>query len=99
MYTSLKQGHQSALGSKNKKDKLLTAVIHERVACVRDGMMQTVTVDRTSKFLEVWMTKVNQKLDSVNTEELLLLKLVNVNTDKRGWRGDGIFKPCECKHQ
>ena len=99
MYTSLKQGHRSVLGSKNKKDELLTAVIHERVACVRDRTMQTVTVDRTSKFLEVWTTKVNQKLNSVNTEELLLMKLINVNTNERGWRGGSIFKPHECKHQ
>ena len=58
-----------------------------------------MTVDRTSKFLKVQTTKVNQELDSVNTEELLLMKLVNVNTNKQGWRGGSIFKPCGCKHQ
>ena len=99
MYTSQKQGHQSALGSKDNKDELLTAVIHEQVARTRDRMTQTVMVDGTSKFLEVRMMRVDQKLDSVNTEELLSMKLVNVNTDKRGWRGSSIFEPHEYKHQ
>ena len=45
-------------------------------------MTQTVMVDGTSKFLEVRMTKVNQKLNSANTEELLSMKLINVNTNK-----------------